>query len=303
MGNSKRCRGHSLVVLKNGKIHKEVGKTNSLFNIASIRKTLLSALYGIFIKRGVINPDVTLEQLGIDDNYPELTPLEKQATIRDLLKMKSGVYHPANYETLDAKNTKPDRGSHKPNEFYYYNNWDANTAGTIFMQLTGKDLFQSFQDEIGSKVGLQDFDLKQCEYKQPDLNSIHKAYLFKMSSRDLAKFGELYANEGNFNATNIIPKDWISESTHAYSQEPDGKGVGYYWYIENNKQLFGDYKYPNRSIGFSGYPGHFLLVIPNEKLVVVYEHDIFSYEKPKATSQEFGELVLAIRECEILTKN
>jgi CubicO group peptidase (beta-lactamase class C family) len=290
----KKMQGHSLVVLKDGEIYKEMGKANTLFNIASIRKTILSALYGIYINKGIINLDSTLEELQIQDTPPELTSLEKQATIKDLLKMRSGVYHQANYETIEAKNNRPERESHKPKEFYYYNNWDANVAGTIFMQLTGQDIFQSFWSEIGKMINLQDFNTKQCEYKEPDINSIHRAYIFKMSARDLARFGDLYANQGNFKEINIVPKEWILESTQIYSQESDGRGVGYYWYIENQGQLFGKYKYPSGSIGFSGYPGHFLLVIPSKKLVVVYEHDIFNYEKPKASSEEFGELVAFI---------
>jgi CubicO group peptidase (beta-lactamase class C family) len=35
--------------------------------------------------------------LGIDDNLPPLTAVEKQATVRMLLQARSGVYHPALY--------------------------------------------------------------------------------------------------------------------------------------------------------------------------------------------------------------
>jgi CubicO group peptidase (beta-lactamase class C family) len=292
----KRMQGYSLTIFKHGKSVVELGKTNSLFNISSLRKTLLSALYGIFVEKKVIDLDATLAELGINDKPPGLTKEELQTTVRNLLKMRSGIYHPANYETISTKDSRPKRHSFNQGEHYYYNNWDANTLGSIFTKLTGEDIFKSFKQHVGDKLSFEDFDIDQCEYKAPDLNSSHRAYLFKMSTRDLVKFGNLFAESGVANGNQIISNDWIKESTAMYSKEQDGRGVGYFWYVANKGRLFGNYKYPNDAIGFSGYPGHFLLVIPSSKLTAVYAHDIFNYEKPKATSQEFGDLISSLEE-------
>ena len=75
------------------------GETSRSFNVHSIRKSLLSALYGIAVAKGEINLYATLGQLGIDDNEPSLTLEEKQARVIDLLKARSGIYHAALYET------------------------------------------------------------------------------------------------------------------------------------------------------------------------------------------------------------
>jgi CubicO group peptidase (beta-lactamase class C family) len=72
-------------------------------NVRSVRKSLLSALFGIAVERGQIDIDKTLGQLGVDDTAPSLTPEEKQATFRQLLMSRSGVYHPAAYETREQK--------------------------------------------------------------------------------------------------------------------------------------------------------------------------------------------------------
>ena len=37
---------------------------------------------------------------------------------------RSGVYHEAAAESQSMKDARPDRGSHPPGTFYYYNNWD-----------------------------------------------------------------------------------------------------------------------------------------------------------------------------------
>ncbi len=59
----------------------------------------------------------TLGDLGIDDNAPSLTDIEKKATVVDLLKARSGVYHPALYETKGREAKRPKRGSHAPGTF------------------------------------------------------------------------------------------------------------------------------------------------------------------------------------------
>jgi hypothetical protein len=62
--------------------------------------------------------------LNIDDIPPSLTKEEKKATVSDLLKSRSGVYHEAAAESRDMVGMRPVRGSHPPGSFYYYNNWE-----------------------------------------------------------------------------------------------------------------------------------------------------------------------------------
>ena len=75
------------------------------YNVHSIRKSFLSALYGIHVREGRVDLAATLESLGIDDNEPSLTPVEKKATLHDLIEARSGIYHAALYETagIDRK--------------------------------------------------------------------------------------------------------------------------------------------------------------------------------------------------------
>src|SRR5258708_35658747 len=78
-------------------------ETTTKFKVHSIRKSFLSALYGIAVADGEIKLDDALKQLGTDDNEPSLTPEEKQARVIDLLKARSGIYHAALDETPASK--------------------------------------------------------------------------------------------------------------------------------------------------------------------------------------------------------
>ena len=72
---------------------------------------MLSSLYGIHVDNGNIDLDATLEELNIDDISPGLTDAEKQATVRDLISSRSGVYHVAAAEWAgvgsDRRNGEP----------------------------------------------------------------------------------------------------------------------------------------------------------------------------------------------------
>jgi CubicO group peptidase (beta-lactamase class C family) len=96
----------ALMVVVNGTVLDEWGETAKRFNVHSIRKSFLSALYGIQVREGRIHLSTTLADLGLDDRG-SLTGAEKGATVADLLKARSGIYHPALYETPEMAAARP----------------------------------------------------------------------------------------------------------------------------------------------------------------------------------------------------
>ena len=198
----------AVMVLYDGKVLFSWGKISENYWLHSIRKPMLSGLYGIHVSNGNINLDATLADLEIDDIPPSLTDAEKQATVRDLIKSRSGVYHVAAAE-LDGigwTESRPERGSHLPNTYFYYNNWDFNAAGTIFEQVTGTKIFEEFKNRIADPIGMQEFYPENCHYQYEYEKSMHPAYHFRMSCRDLARYGELYRKKGNWKGNQIIPE-------------------------------------------------------------------------------------------------
>jgi CubicO group peptidase (beta-lactamase class C family) len=147
----------AVMIVQDGKVIASWGDVAHKVNIRSMRKSLLSALYGIAVADKRIRLDRTIGELGIDDRAPSLSETEKQATIRDLLMARSGVYHAAAYEAPDMKARRPQRGSHSPGSYWYYNNWDFNTLGFIYQKLVGADVFHGFAERIAKPIGVEDF--------------------------------------------------------------------------------------------------------------------------------------------------
>jgi CubicO group peptidase (beta-lactamase class C family) len=130
------------------------GKVDLRFPIHSIRKSLLSVLYGAYSSQ--IDLDATLAELGIQDRT-QLIPTESGATVRDILTSSSGVYLPAVGEAADAADGRPARGSRQPGETWWYNNWDFNVAGTIFERLTGERILPALSSSLASVIQMEDW--------------------------------------------------------------------------------------------------------------------------------------------------
>jgi CubicO group peptidase (beta-lactamase class C family) len=83
----------SVMILEHGVVIDEWGDVAKKISSYSVRKSLISALYGIYSAESVIDINQTLQQFGIDDAPDPLTAQEKQARVVDLLRARSGVYH------------------------------------------------------------------------------------------------------------------------------------------------------------------------------------------------------------------
>jgi CubicO group peptidase (beta-lactamase class C family) len=262
----------ALMVVEDGVIVGETGDIAQKISSYSVRKSLISALYGIYSSEGLLDINQTLEQLGIDDNPPSLTKDEKQARIVDLLRARSGVYHPVDFETQYMIKTRPRRGSHPPGTFWYYNNWDFNVLGTILEKKTGLSIGEAFYRRIAVPIGMQDFKPDDVYYMDGPI-SMHRAYHFEITARDLARFGLLYLRYGRWGNNQIIPQAWVERNSHASEMikwhDSDAGGYENLWWLEyKGEHLYGT-GLPPGSYAASGAGVHMVMVIPSRRLVIV----------------------------------
>lgn len=280
-----------LVVHRGVVVHK-FGEVTKPMNLASVRKSVLSVLYGIEVDRNRIDLSKTLAELGIDDRGG-LSEVEKTATVRELLQARSGVYHAAAYETAGAKADRPYRGSHKPGTYWYYNNWDFNALGTIYAKFTGNDVFASLDKELARPLGFQDFSLSRDTEYVSELSSTHPAYVMRLSARDLARVGLLMARGGRWQDRQVVSARWLTESTTSYSDVSPGLGYGYLWWVGRDNRAFGQ-RFPGAVFSARGNFGQFVLVNPSRDLVIVHRVDMGRPFKREVTVARFGDLLAKI---------
>jgi CubicO group peptidase (beta-lactamase class C family) len=291
---SQRIRSSAVVIVQHGTVVAEWGDTEKRMELASVRKSLLNALIGIAVERHQIDPTATIGSLGIDDNPPSLSEQEKQATVLDLLRARSGIYHAALYETPRMAALRPPRFSHAPGTFWYYNNWDFNALGTIYEHATHASIFQALDREIAKPIGMQDYRPSDGVYFT-GAASIHPAYPIRMSARDLARFALLYLHDGRWRDQQLVPAQWVHDSTQPYSQSAYGPGYGYLWWTGFLDDGFAPtVKLPAGTFFALGAGGQYAIVMPAYDLVVVHrvDRDITDYREPGM--REIGRLLWLI---------
>jgi CubicO group peptidase (beta-lactamase class C family) len=304
----------AVIVVQGGVIVDQWGEIERKFNVHSVRKSLLSAMIGIYEARGVIDIDKTLAELEFDDRLG-LTAAEREATLGDLLGSRSGIYHPANLVGEAHSARWPARGSHAAGTFWYYSNWDFNATGAIFEQETGRGIFEAFDDLIAGPIGMQDYGPRDGMYEprsgwggaQGRSVSDHPAYVFRMSARDMARFGLLYLRGGRWQDDQVVPEAWVRRTTTTDRAIGEYGGYEYFWWIAIDGKL-----YPNVEVGDGAYAahgagGHYITIMPEHDLVVVHRVNTNDRTVPvggidegtRIEAAEYGRLLALILEARL----
>ncbi|MDH5760442.1 MAG: beta-lactamase family protein [Gemmatimonadota bacterium] len=264
-----------LVVADRGRIVFTYGDVEELSYLASVRKSILSMLYGYWVENGTIDLEATMADLGVDD-VGGLLDVEKTATVHHLITARSGVYHPAS-NGGDNLADAPPRGSQVPGGYMLYNNWDFNAAGAVFEQLTGRNIYDEVQSQLAVPLRFQDWD-RSAQSKSGDLSvSRNPAYHMWISTRDMARVGLLMLHEGNWDGKQVISRDWarriVSVVTPLEEMNPVGRrdgyfGYGYMWWVWDGPRAVGPFEgaYTGR-----GAVGQWITVLPAVDLVITHK--------------------------------
>jgi CubicO group peptidase (beta-lactamase class C family) len=265
----------AFMIVTDGRVVVAWGDTSKTFLSHSIRKSFMSALVGIAVAEGKVDTSRTLVQLGITERSVTLTRQEQSARLVDLLRARSGVYLAAAGEVESMRLDRPARGSHPPGTFWYYNNWDFNVLGTVYRRATGEDIFRAIDEKLAKPIGMQDYRADDGEYYMEE-PSQHAGYIFRISARDLARFGLLYLNRGRWVDQQLIDPAWVDASIRSYSVVTGNQaslahrsGYGFMWWIQTNAKAHPELGIPDGTFTASGLGGQRLTVIPPIRTVIV----------------------------------
>jgi len=278
----------AFLVIADGAVVASWGDVQRRFMCHSVRKSFLTALYGIYWDRGEIELNKTLADLGIDDDPDPLLETEKQARILDLLKARSGVFHPAAY--AGRTDTRP-RGSEGPGRYFAYNNWDFNTAAAILMQETGADVFEAYDEYLGKPLQMEDWRISDGYYHYELDKSKYPAYPFRLSARDAARFGLLYARLGMWDDRQILSEHWVRRSSALYSIDSDVMGYGFMWWVMREPRFTRHGMFAALGVG-----NQMIAVLPKSDMVIVNRANTYQGEStPTGALLDLVEQVLEAR--------
>jgi hypothetical protein len=290
----------AFILMTDGKVIKAWGDTVTPSNLQSARKAISSMIYNIYLGKGKgrLDPDKTLAELGIDDYPNPLTDIQKQAKVIHLIKSISGINHNADAEIQQMRDDKNHRLGINPNipgTKWAYNNWDYNTLNTIFEQEIQISEKEAFFKNIVYPLGMHDIDDNTITFTKDTSVSVHPAIQYSLSARDMAKFGQLCLNNGNWKETQLVPEEYFRKITTDFTKTGMSgldSGHGYMWWIpcDNIAKEMG---IPAGTYHASGVGAQHIIIIPEWNTVIVHKsfinanEGIILYAKQEGYSESF----------------
>jgi CubicO group peptidase (beta-lactamase class C family) len=276
---------YSLLVVKNGYLVAEdyfnAGSIDELGKRASVTKSYTSALVGIALDQGYIE---SIDQKMLDffpDVAPQITdPRKEQITVRNMLEMRAGYpWEEENAAAWDAlwsgeylSQVAAIPLTADPGTRFQYSNLTANWLGIIAARASGMDLMTLGNEYLFGPLGVTPGEgwLRDVDGYYIGCGDI----LF--TSRDMARFGQLYLDGGEYQGERLISADWVRDSLKTYTvNEFEVKsigrfkdmGYGYMWWSA---------KVGDRYVNFAwGHGGQLIVLVHDMDMVVVTTADPF----------------------------
>jgi CubicO group peptidase (beta-lactamase class C family) len=257
------------VVAHGGNIVAERGygsyTTASSTNIKSASKSIISALVGIAIDKGLLDgTDQPIAPLLADDLPADPDPRMREITIGNLLSMQAGLERTSgpNYGRWVASDNWVRAALARPfvdepGGQMLYSTGSSHLLSAILTKLSGQSLRALARDWLGPlpefEIGGWDQDPKGIYFGGNQM---------AMSTRSLLAFGELYRNGGQTSAgEQLVSEQWIERSWERRTRSRfTADGYGYGWFL---RRIGGhDVRYA------WGYGGQMLYIVPSLELTM-----------------------------------
>lgn len=235
-------------------------------NMKSASKSVISALIGIAIDRGIIDS----VDVKVAEYFPELIAAsedlgKQQITIENLLTMQSGLESTSNrnYGRWVLSDNWVEFALNQPlvatpGTRMLYSTGSTHLLSAIITQASGMSAKQFAQENLSSPLGFS------MSYWSQDPQGIYfGGNDMEMTPRQMLEFGRLYLNEGVYKNQQVISKAWIEDSHKPRATSPRGQGrfYGYGWWLRDLAGMQVPVAW--------GYGGQLIFVVKELNLVIV----------------------------------
>lgn len=284
---------NSLLVVRDGYIVYERYfngfNEKDLMDMRSVTKSFTATLIGIAIDEDYLSG--VDEKLGdiFTEYISDRTSLAGQTTIEQLLTMCSGFYWQTDSWLVERMTDRMFRSNDWVDFIlrlpvnpalrgsFQYKSPDSHLLSAIVAKVTNQEVEQFAKKHLffplGIEKGIWLTDSKGIQYGACDL---------KLSTRDMAKLGYLYLNNGFWDSKQIISRSWVENSTSEKSDgyEPIGK-YGYHWWISEERG--------HKVFFAAGAGGQYIFCIPKLDIVVVITAKVTArnWKNPRSIIHDF----------------
>ena len=248
--------------------------------LQSVTKSVTSALIGIAVERKEIaGVGVPLLSFFGDYDLTRVDPRLRQATLEDLLTMRTGIEWHETDRPIDSTNTTIQLEASRdwmrftlsqpmdaaPRTKWVYNSGGSALMAAVLQQATGRHAHEYAETHLFQPLGIRDYHWKITPTGHPDTEG--GLYL---EAEQLAKIGYLYLNRGMWNGKRILSEAWVDASTRQQVESVNqaGWGYGYQWWRLDRGGV--------EIWAGLGYGGQFLIVMPQHNMIgVVNSWNVF----------------------------
>jgi len=257
---------HSFMLLKNGKIISECWwepyGPRYRHQLFSLSKSFTSTAIGLAVNEGLLTVDTLLVDIfkkEIEELGNHVDEKIKKMTVKHLLMMGTGM----DYEnwSWDGNNIKGFLSSHiknEPGSVFYYHTLGTYMQSAVITRLTGLKLVDYLKPRLFDPLEIDPY------WEEDNLGISFGGFGLNLTTEDIAKFGQLYLQKGNWNGKQLVPENWVKEATGKQISNGDdinsdwAQGYGYqFWRCKPDGVYRGD-----------GAFGQYCVVMPEENAVI-----------------------------------
>ena len=245
---------NALLVMKDGRIVAEIYRNNTdaqtRFMAWSMTKSITSILIGCALHEGRIK--------SLDDSIVKYLPELRGGgyngvTIRQIMQMRSGVDYEERYDfgnpgiaarnhehslvenvTRFADMARTIKRAHPPGQVWQYKTLDTAVVGWLLERVSGGSTIAAYAAQrLWEPLGAERDGFFIMD-GPPGIGREFNGAGFNATLRDFARVGQMMLQDGLANGRQIVPADWVRESTRASGGPGPGPGYGYQWWIPND---------------------------------------------------------------------
>jgi CubicO group peptidase (beta-lactamase class C family) len=263
---------HSLMILRQGKVVAEGWwapySPDMKHTLYSLSKSFTSTAIGLAVAEKKLTVEDKVLSFFPDDKPANVSANLAAMRVKDLLSMATGHEKDTTAAVRESKEKNWVKAflslpvEHEPGSFFIYNSAATYMLSAIIQKISGQTLLQYLTPRLFEPLGIDDADW------EVDPNGINTGgWGLRVKTEDIAKFGQLYLQKGNWNGKQILPEAWVEEATRSHimskggSRKPEEndwlQGYGYQFWRCRNGAYRGD-----------GAFGQYCIVLPKEDMVI-----------------------------------
>lgn len=260
---------HSFMLLRHGQVVAEGWwdpyAAETPHELYSLSKSFTSSAVGLAIAEGLLSLDDTVISFFDKEVLPAEPSANLQAMrIRDLLAMNSGHQNDTIGSFFAGDDGQWSRAflnlevEHKPGTHFVYNTGATYIVSAILQKVTGEKLIDYLRPRLFDKLGIKD---PQWQESPEGINV--GGWGLDITTEDIARFGQLYLQKGQWNGEQILSEEWVEMATARQTSNGSNpqsdweQGYGYQFWLCRQGIYRGD-----------GAFGQYCIVMPEQDAVL-----------------------------------